>query len=397
MNEVKINAPVYLLQVGAGDAKLDAIEQKIKAAIPGLTRASGIDEVHKRAMLAGGRAYLLVPVRSNAAEDVAKQIDLAAGHRGDIFFILIGGALSGGQYKQLMAAGNADWVAEDGLPHEIVEIIARQGPEGASPATQTERPLVATFVPSAGGVGNATLAIETAIQLLRFKGAKAVGKVCLVDLDFQSSHVCDHLDIPPKFRVDEIIDAPERLDEELLEAFTSRHSSGLDVLAAPRDGTNVRDLGVEPLSVLFDLLARRYGAVVVDLPVTRFSWTGPVLGASQAILVVGENTIPGLHRTKETLEAVRGEVSADAQVRVAINKGEFGLTGRLARADHVSRVLGEEKPFVVRRSANALECVNIGAPITVQHPSDRAVKDIAAIADFCASRSPAILRKAPKA
>lgn len=397
MNSVKVNAPVYLLQVGGGDPKLDEVERKIKSAIPGLNRANGIDEVQKRTTLSGGRAYLLIVAQLNTDEYFAKLIDLFTRHRGEVFFILIGGELSGSRYKQLVLTGNADWVAEEGLPQEILEIIARQGPAGASQATETERPLVVTFDPSAGGVGNSTLAIETAIQLNRLKGDKAIGKVCLVDLDFQTSHVCDYLDIAPKFMVEEVIETPERLDAQLLELFTSRHASGLDVLAAPRNKANARDVSVDALSALFELIASRYDAVVVDLPVTRFAWTGPVLGASQAILIVGENTIPGLHRTLEAFEAVRAEVSSEAQVRVVLNKCEFGLTGRLARGDHIAKVLGEEKPFLVRRTANALDCVNVGMPITLHRPTDKAAKDIAAITEFCASRAPATLRKAIKA
>ena len=48
--------------------------------------------------------------------------------------------------------------------------------------------------------------------------------------------------------------------------------------------------------------------------------------------------------------------------------------------------------FSVRKSASAsgtppvaVECVNVGSPIALAYPSDKSVKDIAAIAAFCAS------------
>jgi len=37
----------------------------------------------------------------------------------------------------------------------------------------------------------------------------------------------------------------------------------------------------------------------------------------------------------------------------------------------------------VRNARVALECVNLGSPMTLAYPSDKAVKDIAAIADYC--------------
>jgi hypothetical protein len=48
-------------------------------------------------------------------------------------------------------------------------------------------------------------------------------------------------------------------------------------------------------------------------------------------------------------------------------------------------VLGNEKLFFVRNARVALECVNAGTPMTLANPSHKIVKEIAAIAEFCAS------------
>ena len=50
----------------------------------------------------------------------------------------------------------------------------------------------------------------------------------------------------------------------------------------------------------------------------------------------------------------------------------------------MARILGEEKRLLVRNARVAMECVNVGTPIALAHPSDKSVKDIAAIAAFCA-------------
>jgi pilus assembly protein CpaE len=242
---------------------------------------------------------------------------------------------------------------------------------------------VVSFTPSAGGVGNSTLAIETAIHLVRAKSTRGA-KVALVDLDFQSSHVCDYLDIAPKFQFEEIVAAPERLDDHLLSAFISHHPSGLDVLAASRSRFHARDLSVEALSALFDRMAQRYSTIIIDLPLSVHSWTLPLLAASKGILVTGLNTIPGLRQIEETLRALRDEPTINAEVRAVVNRCDVGLLGKVARADHVARILGDEKRFCVRNAAVAVECVNVGSPIALAYPSDKSVKDIAAIAAFCA-------------
>ena len=215
-----------------------------------------------------------------------------------------------------------------------------------------------------------------------------------MDLDFQSSHVCDYLDIAPKFQFDEIVAAPRRLDDQLLSAFISRHASGLDVFAASRSRFQTRDLEVEALSALFDRMAHRYGYIVIDLPLSVHSWTIPLLAASKGILVTGLNTIPGLRQIEETLRALRAEALITADKRAVVNRCDFGLFGKVVRADHVARILGDEKRLFVRNTRIALECVNLGTPMTIAYPSDKAVKDIAAIADYCVALQSAAPRRA---
>jgi len=91
-----------------------------------------------------------------------------------------------------------------------------------------------------------------------------------------------------------------------------------------------------------------------------------------------------LRQIEETLRALRDEATITAEVRAVVNRCDVGLLGKVARADHVARILGEEKRFCVRNAAVAVECVNVGTPIALAYPSDKSVKDIAAISSFCA-------------
>ena len=84
------------------------------------------------------------------------------------------------------------------------------------------------------------------------------------------------------------------------------------------------------------------------------------------------------------MRALREEATITAELRAVVNRCDVGLLGKVARADHVARILGEEKRFCVRSAAVAVECVNVGTPIALAYPSDKSVKDIAAIAAFCA-------------
>jgi pilus assembly protein CpaE len=369
---------IYLTHAGGSEAKVDEIQGKLKSTIPDLKRIPSVEDIDR---LSADRSIILLV--ATPPDDVDHLIDVVRRHSPNPFFIIIGGDISARDYKRLIQSGNADWVAEIGLPHEVLDIVGRVNAPARHEAG-AESPIVVSFTPSAGGVGNSTLAIETAVHLVKDRSTRGA-KVALVDLDFQSSHVCDYLDIAPKFQFEEIVAAPERLDDQLLSAFISHHSSGLDVFAASRSRFHARDLSVDALSALFDRLAQRYATIVIDLPLSVHSWTLPLLAASKGILVTGVNTIPGLRQIEETVRALREEATITAEVRAVINRCEFGLTGKVARADHVARILGEEKRFFVRSARVAIECVNVGTPIALAYPSDKSVKDIAAISAFCAA------------
>jgi pilus assembly protein CpaE len=366
------------------------IEGRLRSTIPDLKRVSSLEDIDERSIDGGRRSTVVLVMAAPEFGDLQNLIDVVNRHRQDIFFIVIGGDISARDYKRLIHSGNADWVAEAGLAQEIIEIIRRVSTP-AKNAGAIESPIVVSFVPSAGGVGNSTLAIETAIHLVRRASTGDV-KVALVDLDFQSSHVCDYLDIAPKFQLDEIVAAPGRLDDQLLSAFISRHPSGLDVFAASRNRFHTRDLDVKALSALFDRMAHRYDYIVIDLPVSAHSWTIPLLAASKGILVTGLNTIPGLRQIDDTLRALRAEALVTADSRALVNRCDFGLLGRVVRADHVARILGDQRRLFVRNTRVALECVNLGTPMTLAYPSDRAVKDIGAVADYCVALNSALPR-----
>ena len=85
------------------------------------------------------------------------------------------------------------------------------------------------------------------------------------------------------------------------------------------------------------------------------------------------------------MRALREEPTITAEVRAVINRCDISVLGKVARADHVARILGDEKRLFVRNARVATECVNVGTPITLAYPSDKSVKDIAAISAFCAA------------
>jgi pilus assembly protein CpaE len=315
-------------------------------------------------------------------------IDFASGGRDQFFIILISEEISLDDYKALTRTGGADWVSTNADPQEVLDIILRRNARTvaeAKPGRSPERKAVAvSFVPSAGGVGNTTVAVETCVYLKTNKATRHLN-ICLVDLDFQSSNACDYLDIEPRLQIQEISDNPERLDAQLFNIFISRHASGLDVIAAPRAKFEYCDLDVSALDTLFSLASTRYDLIFIDLPTTWFAWTPKIIEASDAVLVTGMNTVPGLRQTAGTLATIRESPRAPGRLVVVINRCQRRLLGGIARRQHVETALGREQIIYVGQESMALESINTGTPMVLNKGYHVIRKEIAAVAAICTS------------
>jgi pilus assembly protein CpaE len=379
---------IYLLNPGRGVQGAATLEQKLQSAIPALIKIDNIEEALHSLQPSDGPSYLLLMAPASDPNVLEKLAATAARYRDRIFFVLIGDEISASEYKSLLRTGAADWISAGADVQEILELISvretRGRAEAASAGPLGTRRAAIAFVPSAGGVGNTTLAVEVGVSLKMSKPTRHLN-ICIVDLDFQSSHVCDCLDIEPRLKMQEISSNPERLDAQLFDIFVSRHLSGLHVFAAPRSKADPCDLNIAALDRLLDMISARYHLILIDLPVTWFRWTSQIVSASDGVVVTGVNTIPGLRQTAETLAVVREAARAPGQIAIAVNRCRRRFWGGVERRRHVERVLGREKVFYIAEEPMALESVNTGTPMALSKGAGSICKDIAALADFCAN------------
>ncbi|MBO0755388.1 MAG: AAA family ATPase, partial [Bradyrhizobiaceae bacterium] len=286
----------YFFSQDGGRASAKAIEKKLRSVIPDVVKLGGMDDVVATiSAKARETCTILVAVSPKDGGAFARWIDLAEHHGDRAFFILISDDIPASDYKRLVRTGGGDWVSASAVPHEVVDTITRQRTGSHQRPVRHSDPVVVCFAPSAGGVGNTTLATEVAAHIKSYKSTRD-RRICIVDLDFQSSHVCDLLDIEPRLQIQEISNSPERLDEQLFDIFISRHASGLHVFAAPRSKFDFCEVSTEALDSLFEMISSRYDLVFIDIPVSWFKWTFHVISASDAVIVTGINTIPGLRQ-----------------------------------------------------------------------------------------------------
>ncbi len=362
------------------------LEKRLRTSIPDLISINKIEDV--TASKDKSTTYILLAASAANSLIFDRFIRMTAQYGKDVFFILISDDISAADYKRLVRGGNADWVSADRATEEILEIFEKRRNIAHSISAGHARQTVAiAFVPCAGGVGNSTLIAEVGVQFSAAKIRKE-RMVCAVDLDLQTSHICDYLDIEPRLQIQEVSADPERLDAQLFDIFVSHHSSGLDVFAAPRSKFDMCGLQERALDALFDKIVSQYDLIMLDLPVTSFPWSTQIIANCDAVLVTTINTVPGLRQVTETLSAIRSYRVNAGPVAVVVNRCERTMLGGIARSKHIKSVLGHEKVFMVGHDPAFVESTNTGRPLALTSRSGRTARELAAITEFCAEIKP---------
>ncbi len=202
------------------------------------------------------------------------------------------------------------------------------------------QPQFISFMPASGGVGTTAMAIETA-AILNAHGQNLGRTTCIVDLNFQHGSCAEYLDIEPRFDISEIENSPERLDRQLLDVMLSRHDSGLSVISAPNQPTEMRSFKGALVVKLLDLVSAYFDNVVIDLPRTWFPWTETVITGSDKLFVVADMTVPSIRHSHRLVKAVEERIGKQATPKIIVNRMDFRKNASGLNAGDVENALGE--------------------------------------------------------
>jgi pilus assembly protein CpaE len=274
--------------------------------------------------------------------------------------VAVTNAISEGATRRLLQLKVSDFLLKPVSPVDLLRACLRatqNGLNGAGNAAQ-----IHTFLAAAGGVGVTTIAIQTALTVLR--QSRSENSVCLIDLDFQHGACADYLDLEPRLDLGEIEPRPERLDRQLLEVMLSHHDSGLAVIAAPRRPAEMRSFDPNVVIRLLDLAASSFDNVIIDMPRTWFSWTDNVLAGSDNIFVITEMTVPGLRQVKQLLSVVGERLGDPGKCRVIVNRFHQSLLQPgLRRADLVKALGPTFAGTLPNNYALTREAIDRGVPL----------------------------------
>src|SRR5512133_3457651 len=154
---------IYLLtsEPSTKNDQIERIEAKLLKVIPELRKIEKIEDIAADIRGKPDSKIVVIYVSPTlAGSGMDNFINVASRYRDRIFFILVSNEISGDDYKRLVRSGGGDWVAAERSFQEIPELIYRQRLPSTGVSQTDTKPTIISFLPSTGGVGNTTIALE---------------------------------------------------------------------------------------------------------------------------------------------------------------------------------------------------------------------------------------------
>ncbi len=250
--------------------------------------------------------------------------------------------------RALLKAGAHDVLA---LPLDIVDLetslmpVHDQRVASDTPALPVRAAKLVTVIKSVGGVGATALATQLAIRFARSEAAHG-REACLIDLDVQFGDVAFQLGLRPRLTIADLFQAGSRLDGALLRSVTTKHDSGLQLIAAPPEMLPLEVMIGDQLLGIVDSAKREFGSVLLELPTNWTNWTLSLLAGSDVVLLVTDLSVASLHRARRQLDLIAAQELGELDVRVIVNRFDKSQYRTLG-ADNVRDALGRDIAFTL--------------------------------------------------
>jgi pilus assembly protein CpaE len=281
--------------------------------------------------------------------------------------------------RTLLREGISDVVS---LPFELDELLqvtldAVAKREAGASSEASLAPMIAV-VRSIGGCGATSIGSHLAADMALHdpSGRGAV----IADLDLQFGCVADYLGVKPNGSLSDLLEAQDRLDEELLRSVAAPACDGVAVIAAPPSIMPLESVDTDQLLKVIQLLRQRYASVVLDLPANWTNWTLSAALAADAVVLVVELSIASLRQAKRRLELFRSVGIEDDAVQIVVNRVEKRLF-RTIDLDDVSATLRHPVLGSVALDAPLVSTAqNQGLLVSQVQRKSRFAKDVAELA-----------------
>jgi pilus assembly protein CpaE len=261
---------------------------------------------------------------------------------------------------EALEAGVADVLPLPQLTENIVFAIRKASHAGRRVQTESgsRRGRVITVFSPKGGTGKTAISVNLAAAFVKHHKKQTL----LLDLDLQFGDAAIMLGLEPEKTIYDLVVAPGELDSDKLAGYTTRHSSGLDVLPAPLRPEDAELVTEAKLARLLEVARGSYDAIIVD---TSPFFHGPMLATldrtGDLLLVCGMD-VPTIKNVRLSLQTLELLSFPSERIRVVLNRANSNVG---INRGEVDRALETKVQFDLPSDRAVPLAVNRGTPVVL--------------------------------
>jgi pilus assembly protein CpaE len=200
--------------------------------------------------------------------------------------------------------------------------------------------------------------------------------VMLIDCDLQFGDVNLLLDLEPKDTIVELVQERGGISIENIRSFSMVHSSGVNVLCAPKSAEFAELISPRHIETIVDVLRPYYDYIILDLAPTFNDVTIAAIENSDELMLVYNVDILSLKNAKVCLQILE-QIQQREKAKLIVNKN---VKSMIKIRDFEN--MFEETVFatITNDIKTANDCLNKGQPIVIALPRSTMAKEIMALA-----------------
>jgi pilus assembly protein CpaE len=284
--------------------------------------------------------------------------------------IVVGPAGNMEAMRLAMRSGARDFLAEPLRRSELLATLLRVREDLHKRPSVDRGGSVAAFVGAAGGVGTSFIAANVAHMLTTTGQLQSA----LVDLDLNFAPLAHLLDLHPQRGLIEALEVVESLDAHALTGYGGTHRSGVRLFSTIANHAVLpKDIPVERLSALVELLRNSYARVIVDAPHILDNLSAMIFGSAAVVHVVLQQSVLHVRNAARLSRIMRDELGIPKdRLRFVVNRYSKDA---IVDADDIRRALDSEALCLVpNHYKSTLQSIDSGVPL---HEADSAASVVA--------------------
>jgi pilus assembly protein CpaE len=321
--------------------------------------------------LSGGHLQVILHATRSSALPVDELAAIREYTRAPI--VLLASGESSALLEDALDADVADVLLLPQLTENVVFAVRKAGHAGRRQSKgRGEGRIITVFSPK-GGTGKTVTATNLATSFAKYAGKRTL----LLDLDLQFGDAAIMLGIEPEKTIQDLVVAPGELDPEKLAGYTTRHSSGLDVLPAPIRPEDAELVTEQKLSRLLEVAKESYDVIVVD---TSPFFHGPMLATldrTDDLLLVCGLDVPTIKNVRLSLQTLQLLSFPSERIRIILNRANSNVG---MKRGEVEAALEAKIRFEVPSDRAVPLAVNRSNPAVLSDPKSdfsRALREMA--------------------